>query len=106
VRYPGLEDPKLGAEGLTGSEKCRIGMDLAQAGASMGMGGVGAISAVQDVITVLQQVCMLERTMASMKISYAAWETSVEEQQNVLLGNPFKTIPTEPVRLAYVHGLK
>jgi hypothetical protein len=49
---------------------------------------------------------MLERTMASMKISYAAWETSVEEQQNVLLGNPFKTIPTEPVRLAYVHGLK
>jgi len=72
----------------------------------MGMGGVGAISAVQDVITVLQQVCMLERTMASMKISYAAWETSVEEQQNVLLGNPFKTIPTEPVRLAYVHGLK
>ena len=106
VRYPGLEDTKLGAEGLTGYEKFRIGMDLAQAGASMGMGGVGAISAVQDVITTVQQVRMLERTMASMKISYAAWETSVEEQQNVLLGNPFKPIPTEPVRLAYVHELK
>jgi hypothetical protein len=49
---------------------------------------------------------MLQRTMASMKISYAAWETSVEEEQNVLLGNPFKPIPTEPVRLAYVHELK
>jgi hypothetical protein len=106
VRYPGLEDTKLGAEGLTGYEKFRIGMDLAQAGASMGMGGVGAISAVQDVITAVQQVRMLERTMASMKISYAAWETSVEEQQNVLFGNPFKPIPTEPVRLAYVHELK
>jgi hypothetical protein len=106
VRYPGLEDTKLGAEGLTGYEKFKIGMDLAQAGASMGMGGVGAISAVQDAITVVQQVRMLQRTMASMKISYAAWETSVEEQQNVLLGNPFKPIPTEPVRLAYVHELK
>jgi hypothetical protein len=30
VRYPGLEDTKLGAEGLTGYEKFRIGMDLAQ----------------------------------------------------------------------------
>jgi tetratricopeptide (TPR) repeat protein len=106
VRYPGLEDTKLGAEGLTGYEKFRIGMDLAQAGASMGMGGVGAISAIQDVMTVVQQVRMLQRTMASMKISYAAWETSVEEQQDVLLGNPFKPIPTEPVRLAYVHELK
>ena len=106
VRYPGLEDTKLGAEGLTGYEKFKIGMDLAQAGASMGMGGVGAISAVQDVITVVQQVRMLQRTMASMKISYAAWKTSVEEQQNVLLGNPFKPIPIEPVRLAYVRELK
>jgi hypothetical protein len=81
-------------------------MDLAQAGMSMGMGGVGAISAVQDVMTVVQQVRMLQRTMASLKISYAAWETSVEEQQDVLLGNPFKLIPTEPPRLAYLHELK
>jgi tetratricopeptide (TPR) repeat protein len=55
---------------------------------------------------VVQQVRMLQRAMASMKISYAAWETSVEEEQNVLLGNPFKPIPTEPVRLACVHELK
>jgi hypothetical protein len=55
---------------------------------------------------VVQQARMLQRTMASMKISYAAWEMSVEEEQNVLLGNPFKPIPTEPVRLAYVHELK
>jgi len=41
-----------------------------------------------------------------LKISYGAWERSVEEDQDVLLGNPFKPIPTEPVRLAYIHELK
>ena len=106
VRYPGLEDTKLGAEGLTGGEKFTIGMKIANAGLSMGMGGVGAISAIQDVMTVVQTVRMLQRTMSSLKISYAAWETSVEEEQDVLLGNPFKPIPVEPVRLAYVHELK
>jgi hypothetical protein len=106
VRYPGLEDTKLGAEGLTGYEKFKIGMDLANAGMSMAMGGAGAFSAIQDVMTVVQTVRMLQRTMASLKISYAAWETSLEEEQDVLLGNPFKPIPTEPVRLAYLHELK
>ena len=106
VRYPGLEDTKLGAEGLTGGEKFRLGMNIANAGMSMGMGGIGAISAIQDVMTVVQTVRMLQRTMSSLKISYAAWEISVEEEQDVLLGNPFKPIPTEPVRLAYVHELK
>lgn len=106
VRYPGLEDTKIGAEGLTGGEKFGIGMKIANAGMSMGMGGIGAISAIQDVMTVVQTVRMLQRTMSSLKISYAAWETSVEEEQDVLLGNPFKQIPAEPVRLAYVHDLK
>jgi hypothetical protein len=45
--------------------------------------------------------------MASMKISYEAWETSVEkEQDDVLAVNPFKPIPSEPVRLNCAHGLK
>ncbi len=106
VRYPGLEDTKLGAEGLTGYEKFKIGMDIANAGMSTAMGGAGAFSGIQDVITVVQTIRMLQTTMASLRISYAAWQTSVEEEQDVLLGNPFKPIPTEPVRLAYVHELK
>jgi hypothetical protein len=65
----------------------------------------GAISAIQDVMTVVQTVRVLQRTMSSLKISYAAWETSVEEE-DALLGNPFKPIPTEPVRFAYIHELK
>jgi tetratricopeptide (TPR) repeat protein len=106
MRYPGLEDTKLGAEGLTGYEKFKIGMDVANAGMSMAMGGPAAFAAVQDIITVVQTVRMLQTTMASLKISYTAWATSVEEEQDVLLGNPFKPIPTEPVRLAYLHELK
>jgi len=106
VRYPGLEDTKLGAEGLTGYEKFKLGMDIANAGMSMAMGGPAAFAAIQDVITVVQTVRMLQSTMASLKISYSAWATSVEEEQDVLLGNPFKPIPTEPVRLAYLHELK
>jgi len=106
VRYPGLEDTKLGAEGLTGYEKFKLGMDMANAGMSMAMGGAGAFAAIQDVITFVQTVRMLQSTMASLKISYSAWATSVEEEQDVLVGNPFKPIPTEPVRLAYLHELK
>jgi tetratricopeptide (TPR) repeat protein len=106
LRYPGLEDTKLGAEGLTGYEKFKLGMDIANAGMNIAMGGAGAFAAIQDVMTVVQTVRMLQSTMASLKISYAAWATSVEEEQDVLLGNPFKPIPTEPVRLAYLHELK
>lgn len=72
----------------------------------MAMGGVGALAAVQDAITVIQKVRMLQRVMASLKISYATWETSVEEDEAVLVGNPFKPIPTESVHLAYMHDLK
>jgi tetratricopeptide (TPR) repeat protein len=106
VRYPGLEDTKLGAEGLTGYEKFKLGMDIANAGMEMAMGGPAAFAAIQDVMTVVQTVRMLQSTMASLKISYMAWATSVEEEQDVLVGNPFKPIPSEPVRLAYLHELK
>ena len=106
VRYPGLEDTKLGAEGLTGYEKFKLGMDLANAGANIAMGGAGALAAMQDVMTVIQQVRMLQATMASLKISFAAWETSVREEQDVLIGNPFKPIPTEAVKLVYLNELK
>ena len=106
VRYPGLEDTKLGAEGLTGYEKFKLGMNMAQAGMDIAMGGPGAFAMVQDVMTVIQQVRMLQQTMSSLKINYGAWEASVNEEQDVVLGNPFKPLPTEAVRLAYLHELK
>jgi tetratricopeptide (TPR) repeat protein len=106
VRYLGLEDSKLGAEGLTGYEKFKLGMNIAQAGMDMAFGGAGAIAIVQDIMTAIQQVRMLQQTMASLKITYAAWEASVNEEQDVIVGNPFKPLPSEPVRLTYLHEFK
>ena len=106
VRYPGLEDSKLGAEGLTGYEKFQIGMSIASAAMDTAMGGVGAIAIIQDIQTITQVVRMLQKTMNSLKINYGGWETSVNEQQDVIVGNPFKPIPTEPLRLDYVQELK
>ena len=106
VRYPGLEDSKLGTEGLTGFEKFQIGMNLASAAMDAAMGGVGAIAILQDIQTVAKVVRMLQKTMNSFKINYGAWETSVNEQQAVLVGNPFKPIPMEPLRLEYLQELK
>ena len=106
VRYPGLEDSKLGAEGLTGYEKFQIGMSIASAAMDTAMGGVGAIAIIQDIQTITQVVRMLQKTMNSLKINYGGWETSVNEQQDVIVGNPFKPIPTEPLRLEYVQELK
>jgi tetratricopeptide (TPR) repeat protein len=106
VRYPGLEDSKLGAEGLTGYEKFQLGMNITSAAMDVAMGGVGAMAIIQDIQTVAAVVKMLQRTMNSVKINFGAWESSVNEQQDVLVGNPFKPIPTEPLRLEYVQELK
>jgi hypothetical protein len=106
VRYPGLEDSKLGAEGLTGYEKFQLGMNITSAAMDVAMGGVGAMAIIQDIQTVTQVVRMLQRTMNSVKINFGTWESSVNEQQDVLVGNPFKPIPTEPLRLEYMQELK
>ena len=106
MRYPGLEDSKLGAEGLTGYEKFQIGMNIASASMDVAMGGVGAMAIIQDVQTIVKVVRMLQKTMNSLKIKYGAWEASVNEQQDVIVGNPFKAIPTEPLSLAYLQELK
>ena len=39
VRYPGLEDSKLGAEGMTGGEKFKLGYNIATASVDIAMSG-------------------------------------------------------------------
>ena len=59
VRYPGLEDSKLGTEGMSGGEKFMMGYNIANASvdiAMSGFGGIGAISSVQDVITITRTI--------------------------------------------------
>jgi hypothetical protein len=106
VRYPGLEDSKLGTEGMSGGEKFVMGYKIASAAAdiaSSGFGGVGAISSVQDIISITRTI---QSAMASVSVSFASWEKTVGDQQELLAGKAFKSIPTKPMDLAFVHEAK
>ncbi len=106
VRYPGLEDSKLGTEGMSGGEKFVMGYKIASAGAdiaSSGFGGIGAISSVQDIISITRTV---RAAMVSLSVSFASWEKSVEDQQQLLAGKAFKSIPIQPANLAFVQEAK
>ena len=105
VRYPGLEDSKLGTEGMSGGEKFAMGYKIANASVDMamsGFGGVGAIGSVQDAITIARTI---HSAMASLSVSFATWEKSVDDQQQLLAGKSFKSIPTQPVNLAFVQEM-
>jgi tetratricopeptide (TPR) repeat protein len=106
VRYPGLEDSKLGTEGMSGGEKFMMGYNIANASADIamsGFGGIGAISSVQDIISITRTV---RAAMVSLSVSFALWEKSVEDQQQLLAGKAFKSIPIQPANLAFVQEPK
>jgi hypothetical protein len=106
VRYPGLEDSKLGTEGMTGGEKFKMGYNLASAGmdiATSGIGVVGIISSVQDAISIAKTI---RAAVASLSVSFASWEKSVEDQQQLLAGKAFKSIPIQAANLAFVQDTK
>jgi hypothetical protein len=106
VRYPGLEDSKLGTEGMTGGEKFVMGYKIATAGADIAMSGfnpIGAIASVQDVVSTTRTIRV---AMVSLSVSFATWEKSVEDQQQLLAGKAFKSIPIQPANLAFVQEAK
>ena len=106
VRYPGLEDSKLGTEGMSGGEKFKMGYDIANASADIAMGGfsaIGAIGAIQDVISITRTI---RAAMVSLSVSFAAWEKTVNDQQELLAGKSFKSIPTQPMTLAFNQEIK
>ena len=105
IRYPGLEDSKLGAEGMTGGEKFVMGYKLASAGVNiaMGLNPMGAFQAVQSTIGIARTI---HQAMASLSVSFASWERSVEDQQELLAGETFKAIPAQPATLEFTQELK
>jgi tetratricopeptide (TPR) repeat protein len=106
VRYPGLEDSKLGTEGMTGGEKFQMGASIANASIGMAMGGftgIGAIGSVQDAVSIARTI---HGAMASLSVTFATWEKSVDDQQQLLAGKSFKAIPIQPVSLAFVQDTK
>ena len=102
VRYPGLEDSKLGSEGMTGGEKFKMGYNIATSSVDIAMSGftpISAISSVQDAISITRTI---HSAMASLSVSYATWERSVEDQEQLLAGKEFKRIPVQPANLVGV----
>jgi tetratricopeptide (TPR) repeat protein len=105
IRYPGLEDSKLGAEGMTGGEKFKMGVNIASDSLNIAtsLNPLGAIQATQSAISIARTI---HSAMASLRVSFASWERSVDDQQQLLSGPSFKTIPTGPVNLAFAQELK
>jgi hypothetical protein len=99
IRYPGLEDSKLGAEGMTGGEKFTMGINIASDSLDIAtnLNPIGSIQAAQSAISIARTI---HSAMASLNVSFAAWERSVDDQQQLLSGPSFKIIPAEPVSLA------
>jgi hypothetical protein len=100
IRYPGLEDSKLGTEGMTGGEKFAMGYKLATEGLNIAtsLNPIGAIQATQSAISIARTI---HAAMASLSVSFASWERSVDDQQQLLSGPSFKIIPAEPISLAF-----
>jgi hypothetical protein len=106
IRYPGLEDSKLGVEGMSGGEKFVLGYKMATAGVDIamnGFSGMGAIQSIQDVVSITRTI---RSAMVSLNVSFSSWERSVNEQQQLLTGQKFKPIPAQPVSLAFVQDAK
>jgi len=73
-------------------------LDVASGGFTL----IGAISSVQAAISITRTV----RAMASLSVSFASWEKSVSDQQQLLAGKAFKSIPTQAPNLAFAQEMK
>jgi len=105
VRYPGLEESKLGAEGMTTFEKVKFGYDLANAGFGIAtsLNPLGAIGALESFVQISREV---HGVANSLSVTFAGWVKTIEDQQELQAGNTFKSIPTEPASLTFLEEIK
>jgi tetratricopeptide (TPR) repeat protein len=105
VRYPGMEDSKLGNEGMTGGEKFKLAYDIANAGMNIAtnLNPLGSVSALQSFIKIAREI---HGTVKSLRVNFAAWERTFQDQQALQQGNAFRPIPTAPISLTFLEELK
>ena len=105
VRYPGLEDSKLATEGMTGLEKFKLAYDIANAGMNIAtnLNPIGAVSALQSFIKITREI---HGTVKSLRVNFASWAKTFEDQQALQSGNAFRPIPTTPVSLIFLEEFK
>jgi hypothetical protein len=83
-----------------------MGYNIASASVDIAMSGfnpIGAFSSVQDAISITRTI---RAAMASLSVSFASWEKSVDDQQQLLAGKAFKSIPTQAANLGFVQETK
>jgi hypothetical protein len=90
---------------MTGGEKFKLGMNIATNSLNIAgnLNPIGSIQAAQSAISMARTI---HAAMASLSVSFAAWERTVDDQQELLDGPEFKTIPSEPISLAFVQDTK
>ena len=105
VRYPGMEDSKLASEGLTTGEKLKLVYDVANAGITIAtsLNPMGSVSALQSFIKITREI---HGTVKSLRVNFAAWEKTFEDQQALQTGSAFRPIPTAPISLTFLEELK
>jgi len=105
IRYPGLEDSKLGTEGLTTGEKIKLAYDIANAGMNIAtnLNPIGSISALQSFIKITREI---HGVVKSLRVNFAGWEKTFEDQQALQARTAFRPIPTAPVSLTFLDELK
>jgi len=105
VRYPGLEDSKLATEGMTTGEKLKLAYDIANAGMEIAtsLNPIGSVSALQSFIKITREI---HGAVNSMRVNFASWEKTFEDQQALQTGSSFRPIPTAQMSLIFLEELK
>jgi tetratricopeptide (TPR) repeat protein len=105
VRYPGLEDSKLAKEGMTTGEKLKLAYNIADAGLTIAtsLNPIGAVSALQSFIKITREI---RGTARSLRVNFAAWEKTFEDQAALQTGSAFRPIPTVQVSLIFLEEFK
>ncbi len=105
VRYPGLEDSKLGSEGLTVREKMKLAYDITNASLSIAtsLNPMGAVGGATAFVSISRE---LHATAKSLHVNFASWEKTLEDQYELQNGNSFKAIPVEAPALTFAEEFK
>jgi tetratricopeptide (TPR) repeat protein len=95
VRYLGYENARLGKEGMTFGEKFKLGYSFVELGMSIfnsvGDGGLSSY----DAFVALRHVA------GNLRVDTKTLQRTMSDQRRTLQGLTFKTIPTQPMQLAF-----
>jgi tetratricopeptide (TPR) repeat protein len=97
--YLGIEDAKLGKEGMTGGEKFMMGVAIAGAGLS-------AYSAIASAGTMMTSTQTMFAMSSALNASVATLQSSMLQERQLLADTQFKLIPQDSFQLNFQEDLR